>query len=104
MTIADVAPKLGVTRLVYVEVEQLRTRTTGSWDLFRGFMQGTVRVIEVADGKGKVVYEDRNVIAVFPKGTPEDGIPSGNDSLFYRGVVNEFSTEVALRFFAHEDK
>lgn len=102
MAIADVAPKFGVSRLVYVEIEQLRTRSVGSWDLFRGFMQGTVRVIEIDAGKGRIGFEDRNVIAVFPPKTPEEGIPSGNDEIIYRGIVNEFSKQVALLFFTHE--
>lgn len=101
MPIADVAPKIGVARLIYIEVQDLRTRSEMSVNLYRGYMQGSVRVIEVVDGRGTVAYEESGIVATFPERAPAEGLPDADDFLIYRGTMDAFTTEIATRFMAH---
>lgn len=95
--IAQVAPKLGVTRLIYIEVEDFATRASDSVDLFRGSAVATMRIVEVNGQTAKVVYEENNIRCVFPPKVPEEGLPRGNDYQFYVGTVNTFTDEVLTR-------
>jgi hypothetical protein len=105
LQLTDVAPKLGVQRLIYVEIESFATRPQPSVELFRGEMSGTVKVIEVGpDKKGKMVFEENNIRAVFPKKSPEDGVPGADDVRIYIGVVDAFTTELVKRFHEWEEE
>ena len=103
MPIEKVAPKLGgVTRLIYIEIDDLGTRVgNAALNLYRGRISGNLKVIEITDGVGKVAYEENNIIATYPKEAPEAGTPNLDDYRAYRGAVDAFTTEVAVRFFAH---
>lgn len=96
-SIIEVAPKLGVSRLIYVEVDDFATRADSSVELFRGHMTGTLRIIEIAGGVAKVAFEENNISAVFPRKSPKDGLPDGNDFAIYAGTVDAFTTEVLKR-------
>jgi hypothetical protein len=104
MPIADIAPRFGVTRLLYIEVERLTTRSTQSLDLFRGGLVATLKVLEIKDGKATVAYTENNVGAIFPPKSREEGVPGSNDYLMYMGVVNEFSTAVVRRLITYEEE
>ena len=43
MPIGDIAPRLGVSRLIYIEVERFSTRADASISLFRGSIMATER-------------------------------------------------------------
>jgi hypothetical protein len=103
MPIERVAPKLGgVERLIYIEVNDLGTRPgSAALNLYRGRASGTIKVIEIAGGAGRLAYEEANVIALYPEDAPEAGTPHLDDQRAYHGVIDEFTTAVALRFFAH---
>jgi len=96
--VAEVAPKLGVTRLIYVEMEDFATRSDMAVELFRGQAKGTVRVIEVENGTGKVVFEQANVTATYPPKAPREGLPTIGDARTYAGTIDAFSTEIAHLF------
>lgn len=95
--IAQIAPKLGVSRLIYLEVEDFATRAVDSVELFRGSMTATMRIIEVNGTTAKVVYEENNIRCTYPPKVPEEGLPRGNDYQFYVGTVNTFTDEVLKR-------
>src|SRR5438045_3725794 len=59
--ITQVAPRFGVSRLIYVEVNDFSTRAAASLELFRGSMGGSMKVIEIQNGQAKVVYEENNL-------------------------------------------
>jgi hypothetical protein len=105
--ITEVAPHLanhtGITRLVYIEIEGFSTRPAPGVDLFRGSMYGSIRVVEIKDGKAHPVYEESDVHASYPKKSPEEGTPNLNDYKVYIGTLDEFTTEIAKRFFTHDD-
>jgi hypothetical protein len=92
------AVRLGVTRVIYVEIDDLSTRSELSGELFRGAATGSIKVVEVAGGKGKVVYEERDVSVLFPPSTPPEGLPRGNDYQMYVGVVDTLAERFQNRF------
>ena len=101
--LADVAPSLGASRVIYVELERLQTRSDASVELYRGSAAATLKVVEVpADGgPAKVAYEETEVTAVFPPNAREEGSPFGNDFAIYRGTVDALTSELAKRFVPH---
>jgi hypothetical protein len=101
MPITDVAPKLGVNRLIYFEVEQFSTRAA-ALELYRGTMTGTLKVVEVSDGKGKLAYEENNVKIQFPRKAPEEGILGADEYKIYLGSVDRMTTEILYRFITHD--
>jgi hypothetical protein len=102
--ITDVAPKLGgLTRLIFIEVEDFRTRSEASLDLFRGSITATVKVIEIyPDGTAKIAFEENNVKNVFPEKSHPEGTPNATDYKIYSGLLDAFTTQVALMFISHE--
>jgi len=100
--ITDIAPRLGVSRLIYVEVEEFSTRPDGGVELFRGDATATLRVVEIApDGTAKVVYEENEVRATWPPKAPKEGRPTIGDTRTYQGLVETLGAEIAKRFVRH---
>jgi hypothetical protein len=105
MQVVDVAPKLGVQRLLYIEVDGFQTRPQPGVELFRGEMSGSVKMIEITpDHKAKIVFQDDAIHAVFPKKSPPDGMPGADDYRIYLGTVDAFTTEVVHRFVTYEEE
>ena len=103
--IEEIAPRLGVSRLIYVEIEEFSTRPDGGVELFRGDASVTLRVVEVAHGgKAKVVYEENDVRATFPRGAPKEGRPTIGDVRVYQGLVEALGNEIAKRFVPHPEE
>lgn len=102
-SIAEVAIKLGVGRLVYIEINGFQTRSNLSADLFRGSALGSVKVLEIIGGKAKVAFEEGDIKSVFPPKSPEEGLPASNDDKIYAGTVDSFTTDVATRFVPHPE-
>jgi hypothetical protein len=103
--ITDVAPRLGVKRLIYVEVEDFATRPDGGVELFRGDANVTLRVVEIApDGTAKVAYEENEVRATFPPKSPKEGRPSLGDRRIYVGLIDALGDAIAKRFVPHPEE
>lgn len=100
--VTQVAPKLGVTRLIYLEIEDFTTRSVDSLELYRGSMTASLKIIEVDGKAARIGYEEDNIRAIFPPKAPAEGLPQGNDYKFYLGTVDAFSTEVMRRLIAME--
>jgi hypothetical protein len=96
-----IAPMLGVSRLIYVEIRSFQTRSDISNDLFRGAMTGSVSVIEVTNGKGRIAYTDDNLRVFFPRMVPDEGLPNLGDFPVYTGNLNGFAEEVCKRLVSH---
>lgn len=101
MPITEVAPKLNVTRLIYLEIEQFQTRSDSAVELFHGTMIGTLRVVEVTNGVGKIAYEENDVRVDFPKKGLAEGMPDLGDAKTYAATVASFGQEVVNRFVEH---
>ena len=98
----EIAPRLGVTRLVYVEVETFSTHPNDSPELSRGAMTATLTVVEVDGGKAKLGYSERGVNVVAPPHCPPEGLPNLEDSVVYQATVDAFTTEIVKRFAQHD--
>ncbi|HEV2292771.1 MAG TPA: hypothetical protein VGR35_02885 [Tepidisphaeraceae bacterium] len=103
--ITEIAPRLGVSRLIYVEIEEFDTRPDGAVELFRGDANVTLRVVEVApDGTGKVAYEENDVRATFPPKSPKEGRPSIGDRRIYVGLIDALGDAIAKRFIPYPEE
>ena len=102
--IVNVAPHMGVvTRLIYIEIEDFSTQSRMATNLVRGEMTATIRVIEIANGKAKVAFEENNVHAIFPPKSPEEGVVNMEPMVAYRGLIAEFTTEALHRFVPYQE-
>lgn len=101
--ITELAPKFGVSRMIYVEVQNFRTRSSSELELFRGEAMMSLKVIEIdPSGAARTAYSEDNIKAVFPIWAPVDGVPSIGDNKTYNGTVDEMATQVAYRLTTHE--
>lgn len=98
--IAEVAPRFGVTRLIYIEVSSFDLHSGAVVDLYRGSLSATVTVVEVANGKGKVAF-NATVNATYPEKSPEEGMPNLTDQQTYIGTVDVFCTNVVKKFVSY---
>ena len=103
-SIDDVAPRLGVSRLIYIEVEDFGTRSQGAVELFRGSAEVTLRVVEVTGSAGKVVYEENGIAVTFPEKAPAEGIPNASDRKIYIGTVDALSSLLARKFVPYAEE
>jgi hypothetical protein len=102
--VTEVAPKLGVNRLIYLEIEDFSTRAPGSVELFRGSMTTTLKVVEIDGDSAKVAYEENGIKATFPANVPPDGTPDGDDVRFYAGTIDAMSTQVRQRLVSYQEE
>ena len=103
MSITDFAAKLGVSRLIYVEVEDFVTRAAQSLDLYRGQGKATVRIIEITpDGKAEVAHTWENVEVSYPPKAPPEGVPNAGDARIYAGTLDALATSVAQLFYPYQ--
>jgi hypothetical protein len=99
--ITDVAPRMDIDRLIYLEVEQFHTRPEQSLELFRGSITVNLKVVENADGKAKVTFQQDNIHVVYPSTGPEEGTPGLNDADVYEQTLTALATQVVNHFVPH---
>ena len=93
-----IAPRLDVSRLIYIELEEFNTRSDLSVDLFRGTAKATVKVVEVTDGQAEVTYTEQNIGAAFPPKAPREGIPNAGDYKIYAGTIDGLAEQISRIF------
>jgi hypothetical protein len=103
-SITDVAPRLTVTRVIYIEVQQFSTRPEESLELYRGSLTGNLKVVEVHNGKGTVAYEEDNIKVAYPSDSPDHGLPNQSDLAMYEKTLDAFSTQIMNRFVPHTEE
>ncbi len=103
MPITELAPKLGVSRLIYVEITNFSSRVGGSESLFLGQMEAGVKVVEVENGVARLGYNETDINVQYPRKATKDGVLNANDRTMYIKTIDEMSTEIAVRFFKHAD-
>ncbi|HQY87470.1 MAG TPA: hypothetical protein PK402_02350 [Tepidisphaeraceae bacterium] len=101
LPITSVAPQLGTSRVIYVEINKFSTRTAQTFVLYRGSVNASIKVIEVENGVGKVAWEKRDINVFYPDKGPEDGTPKGTDYQFYVGTMTELATQLAELLIDH---
>ncbi len=105
LPITDVAPKLGIDRLIYIQINDFSTRAPGTIAMYLGTIDATLQVVEIdrATGKASVAYTEPAMRLQYPEKSPAEGELNKNDSIMYVGTVDAISTEIAMRFFQHPD-
>jgi hypothetical protein len=103
--ITEIAPKFGVGRMIYIEVQNFRTRSVSELELFRGEATMSLKIVEVdPSGATKVAYTEDNIKAVYPTFAPPDGLPNLGDNKTYLGTVDQMSTQIVNRLITHESE
>jgi hypothetical protein len=92
---------MGVSRLIYVEVDDFSTRADESVQLRRGRMSGRVVVVEIEGVKSKVVYEKQKIEVAFPPKRPE-GVIDVTEGRIYEETVNSFASTVSQLFHSYQ--
>lgn len=103
LPITDVAPRLGVDRLIYVEVNDFSTRADGAVALFLGKMDVSLKIVEITDGKGKSAYDEGSVTSQFPDKATKEGVLNSTDRAIYGGTVDAITTQIVTRLVTHPD-
>lgn len=99
--ITTVAPRMNVSRLVYVEIVKFETRPESSLELFRGSITANLKVLEVSDAKAKIVYQRDNIELKYPEKAPDEGTTGLTDAEVYEKTIEACSTEIADVFVPH---
>jgi hypothetical protein len=100
-SITDVAPRMDLTRLIYIEVEQFSTRPEESLELYRGSITANLKVIEIADGKGKIAFQKDKIRILYPEKGNAEGVPNLSDLSVYEKTVTAFSGEIVNQFVSY---
>jgi hypothetical protein len=100
--IVTVAPVFNVSRLIFIEINNLETRPNAQLELFRGQIDATIKVIEIdAAGNAKVAFQEEHMQVSVPDKSPPEGVPNASDVKIYGALLKKFTTEVTWRFFEH---
>jgi hypothetical protein len=99
--ITTVAPRMNVSRLIYVEIVKFETRPESSLELFRGSITANLKVLEVSDTKAKIVYQRDNIELKYPEKAPDEGTTGLTDAEVYEKTIEACSTEIANVFVPH---
>ena len=100
--VTEYAGKLGVERLIYVEVNDLSTRADGGSQLYLGKIDATLKVIEMDDKKvGTIGFSEEGMKSQFPEKAPREGVLNANDRAMYAGAVNSMTNDVVKRLIQH---
>ncbi|HEX8522883.1 MAG TPA: hypothetical protein VF669_11540 [Tepidisphaeraceae bacterium] len=102
--VAQVAPRLGVSRLVYIEIENFATRSDLSVDLFRGTASASIKVLEITGQQANTGYNESGIKVAFPPKAPREGIPNVGDYRIYAGTIDSLATQIANRLLPHEEE
>lgn len=104
--IAEVAPKLGVDRVIYVELEKFEAQSPETIMLLKGRTIATLRVVEVANGVAKVALEERGIGAAYPPDAPEGVVASDRMTVtaVYKGTVEALADRIVARFGVEQKK
>jgi hypothetical protein len=103
MAVTEFAPNLGVSRLIYIEIEQFATRSQMALDMYRGSLTATLTIVEIAGpGQARIAFQENDIRAIFPPKSKPEGVPVGRDDVMYGGVIRELAAEIVKRLVAHE--
>jgi hypothetical protein len=97
----QIAPRLGITRLIYIEITSLSLHSPTSPDLARGSAIGNVKVVEVENGTGHVVFQENSIAVDYPKNAPPDGLDTLRDEEVYQQTIGALTTALSERFVKH---
>jgi hypothetical protein len=100
--ITDTAPNLGVSRLIYIELENFSTRSETSYQMYRGNVTATLKIIQIQNGVSSIGYQESDIHVFFPPKSAPEGVLDSNDQVIYRGTLSELSDEIVDRLTTHQ--
>lgn len=104
LPVTEFAGRLGITRLIYIELEQFATRSQMAIDLYRGSVTATLQVVEIDEsGKARIAYQENGIRAVFPPKSKPEGIPVGRDDIIYNGTIRELAIQIVNRLVTYDE-
>jgi hypothetical protein len=106
LPVNEFAAQLGVTRLIYVEIEQFSTRSEMAVEMFRGAVSANLKIVEIDPNTKavRVAYEEANVRAIFPPKSRPEGLPVGRDDVIYTNTIKALAKEIVDRLVTHESE
>ncbi len=103
--ITQIAPRLDVERLIYIEIANFTTQGGAAAGLMRGVANIDISVIEVdATGEAREGFREQGVQVVFPRGGPAEGSSTTSGSAVYQGLAATIADEVTLRLVSHPEQ
>jgi hypothetical protein len=100
MPIAESAPRLQASRVVYVELEEFSAHSPEAAMDLKGSAKATLRVMEVEGAEAKLVFEEAGITAHFPPDRPEGVVESEtvNVRTIYDGTIELLTEKLVARF------
>ncbi len=98
---ADLAKRLGVTRLVLIELTEYRFRQPGQTDIWRGVISGSVAVAEADGSKPNDLVYDTPLTVAYPPDKPL-GVLHADQRTIRQGTLDLFAHGVAGKFSDHK--
>jgi hypothetical protein len=99
-TYSDLAKRLGVTRLVIVEIVDYRLHEPGNVNIWRGLMNANVGVAETDGARPNDLAYATTVTAAYPPDSTV-GVVNANQQTIRLGTLDLFARGVAGRFYDH---
>jgi len=103
LPITEVAPRFGVDRVIYIEVNDFSTRADGAVALYLGKIDVAMKILEVDKGKSKSVYDEASIKSQFPDKATKEGVLNSSDRAMYGGTINAVTTDIVTRLIQHPD-
>ena len=100
--ITDIAPKLGVSQLIYIELDNFSTRSEVSMQMFRGNVSATLKIIQTQNGQSSIAYQEASIHAFYPPKSPPEGVMNSDDLTVYRGAIAAMADEIVNRLMTHD--
>lgn len=99
---AELAQRLGVTRLVIVELTDYQLHEPGNVNIWRGLLAASVSVAETDSPTPNNLVYDSLVSVAYPPNKPL-GVLNSDQRTIRLGTLDLFSHQVAGRFYEHEE-
>jgi hypothetical protein len=105
MSIEQVAPRLGVPRVIFIELVEFQTAEPAAFMLLKGKARANLRVLQIAGGKATTVFEENDITANFPPQAPEGVVASERFTVrtVYEGTLDLLTDKIAARFATPKD-
>lgn len=103
--ILQVAPRLDVQRLIYIEVPRFTTQGGAAPGLLRGSAEISISVVEVdlQTKQARMAYQEQGLRLAFPPDGPAQGSSTLNERNVYQGLALRIADEASLRFVSHPE-
>lgn len=104
--ILQVAPKLDVQRLVYVEVPRFTTQGGAAPGLLRGVSEISISVVEIdrQTKQARMGYQEQGLRLAFPPDGPAQGSSTLDERSVYQGLALRIADEASMRFVSHPEQ